>query len=167
MNTRELCIAVQTQLRARKWDGTGEKVFAQNGVLVSMGIDSELVHRVRFPLAVILPLGATADPEHRQEPGLIRRQVRISLYASVAGDPWGEDPLIGACRPSTTSSSGAGLLEIEEELWAAVEVLNALESINMLFVSASAATVQWVEGSKIAVGADYTFDATITTRASS
>ena len=167
MNTRELCLAVQTQLRARLWDGSGEKVFATNGVLVSLGIDKEVAARVRLPLAVILPLGASPDPEHNQEPGLIKRQIQIRLYASVAGDPWGQDPLLGACRPSTTSSDGAGLLELEEELWATVEILNALESINLLFVSASAAAVQWMDGSKIAVGSDYTFDATITTAASS
>lgn len=167
MNTRELCLAVQTQLRARLWDGSGEKVFASGAVLVTLGIDTELAPRLRFPIALVSPLSGAVDPDHKQEPGLVKRQISVWLIASVAGDPWGEGPLIGACRPSTTSSSGAGLLELEEELWAAIKILNALEGINILFVASTVPTIDWVGEKKIAVSAKYVFDALVTTVASS
>ena len=167
MNTRELVLAVQTQLRARLWDGSGEKVFASGAVLVTLGLDIELTPRLRFPIALIRPLSGAVDPDHKQDPGLLKRQIAVRLVASVAGDPWGEDPLIGACRPSTTASSGAGLLELEEELWAAISILNALEGINILFVSSTVPSIDWVGDKKIAVSAEYVFDALVTTVASS
>lgn len=119
-------------VRARNWPSSSNPVFASSSVRITVGPDEESLFTIGFPACLIRPGDGTSDPEHDEEPDLYVGSFTARLVAKVAGDTIGELALIGGVRNSgQTDSGGRGLLELEEELFAAAKLLNAIDGVEM------------------------------------
>ena len=114
-------------LQKRLWPGVGgAEVFPK--VVISVGMDTEILQQFRLPLAVIRPMGGSSDPNKGEEPKFIRQTFNIRLYAGESSDGVGEASLIGGHRiDGKLGSRGRGILEVEEQL---IEAVGSLTGIN-------------------------------------
>lgn len=159
MNTWQTLKQLRYLLRARNWTGSSTDVFGS--VHVSVGPTEDAFRNLQYPLALIRPLAATVDPEHDEESDLIVQQVAVRLAVAVP-DGIGEAALLGANRTAgSTSSKGRGLLEVEEELFAAIEFLDQLSGISNQCRARSAVDAQVTEAEYV-VFRDYVFDLYVT-----
>lgn len=131
-NLKDMLAQVKTQLLAQNWTGGSNKVFPSNSVAVSRHIPEEALRTMRVPIALIMPGAIRSDPQYNEEPDLLVVQVIIRVIHNVPGDAVGENPLMGANRPDTTKSEGAGLLEVMEEVYNAVGRLNVGDNANFI-----------------------------------
>ena len=99
---------------------------------------------------------------HRQQPQILMQQIAVTLITAVPGDFAGELPLLGGNRTSQTDSDGRGLLEVEEEVLAAVNDLNALEGVTVRMTGQSLPEPMEVEGLGYALARSYGFEASAT-----
>lgn len=120
MNRWQVARQLRYLLNKRKWEGNGANELVL-GARVTAGPTEAGYDDLRLPFAFILPVGGPADDE---EPGLWQESFLFTLVAGVEGDEMGEESLIGAARSrAQASSAGRGLFELEEELFAALNVL--------------------------------------------
>ena len=128
MNTWQVCNQLKYLLLAESWpEGKTEPVFGQ--VKVSAGPTETGLAQLRFPFVILTPSDAAADAE---EPKLLAQNLDARLVVRNAGDPWGEDALMGGARANGTGSSdGRGLLEIEELLFDAIGNLQVLSGVKL------------------------------------
>lgn len=136
MNTFQVVQQIKYLLVNRLWEGTGEKVFGS--VFISVRPNEDVYEHSMFPVAIIRPMGATIDPEHEEEHEYLAQEIDVIVAQAVAGDGYGEAPIIGANRSSTTSSGGRGLLEIEEEVFDSITLANGIDGIEILLRQKSA-----------------------------
>lgn len=128
MNTLQVARQLKFLLEERQWLGTGDKVFGT--VRVSQGPDQQAAAEFITPFAIVRLGSGISDAE---EPDLITQTFSIRLAVAVDGDTSGEGALIGRNRKSATSSDGRGLLEIEVELFNAIEELNGIDGVEIHF----------------------------------
>lgn len=144
--------------KARDWTGTSESVFGRV-MLASRIDDDEDLAQGNMPLCVIRPLAGRSDPEFGEEPDLILQDLAVRLMASVEADPTGETALIGSnYGASLTSSAGAGILQVERELMAAVKRLQDVDGVRCYLKASSVAAVERFHGSVVAIR-EYRFEA--------
>ncbi len=125
MNIWQILRQLKYLLLARVWTGSGNVVFPSGSVKVSEQLTENVKQTgMRTPICVLAPGVNQTDPEHREEPDLFQQDVRATVIVSIPGDQVGENPMIGANVPDRTKSEGRGLLEIEEELFNAIGLLN-------------------------------------------
>ena len=141
MNTWQCLRQIQYLLRQQAWTGSSTLVFASQSVIVTAAPHEEVVEKVTMPIAMIRPGSCTVD---RFTPDLLDQEVVITLGVSHAGDAYGEFPVLGGHRTSQTQSKGRGLLEVEEEMFNAVELLNTDDGIIIQFRGASATQPKFV-----------------------
>ncbi len=153
MNTWQSIRQMQYLIRARKWTGSSNVVFAPKSVIIAVGSTEEMAEKSRFPMAVIRPGGETSDPDF---PDYIDQEVGVRLATTQAGDAHGEFALVGGHRTSQTKSVGRGLLEVEEELFAAIELLNTGDGIVIQLKAKSAVQLQQVDA-QFMIFRDYLF----------
>ena len=165
MNTYQLCGAIRTKLRAVVWGATTTKVFDTDSVRVTAGPTPEGVFACIMPVALISPLDSTADPQHHEAPGAMVQRVQVTIISVAPSDALGEGALMGANATSTTASPGKGLLQIEERLYHAIQLLTIQDGIIMQFVHAGSAGARIDDEVGYVVFRDYFFDAFITTDA--
>lgn len=136
MNPWQVAKQLRSLLQAAVWpDGTGDVAFGK--VLVSAGIDRGAAAGLRFPFARIWPLNMEVDQD---EENLVRQIFRVELTVCNAGDPWGESALIGSARGGGQgSSSGRGLMEVEEVFFDALTLLNETDGVSIRLDARSAA----------------------------
>lgn len=161
MNTWQILRQLQYLIRAQTWAGGVTTVFASGSVKITAAIPEETVEKLILPACLIGPRGATADPEFQDVPDYLEQEIVIRLIAGHAGDAFGEYTLVGGQRTGQTRSPGRGLLEVEEELFNAVELLNTDDGIVIQHRASSAVEPQLVEGQYIAMR-DYLFRADVT-----
>lgn len=125
MNTWQVLQQIKFLLLQRQWEGAAlaPDVFQDNSVVVSVLGDEPAMATLIPPTALIQPLSAQSDPMHDEEPDLLMQAVNVRISTTVPGDFLGEYALLGGGRQSQTNSRGRGLLEIEEELFAAIKIL--------------------------------------------
>ncbi len=164
MNTWQLCGELRSVLRALLWTGSSNQVFGSEAVVVTVGPEADAGGAMRFPAALIRPLDASVDPDHSQQPDLIRQRIGIRLMAAVAGDAIGEVPLLGGFWTTVAddASQGRGLLELEEELYNAVELLSLDDGVEIQFMAAGASQAVLLEGTGYIAFRDYEFEAWVT-----
>lgn len=158
MNTWQVTRQLQYLLRARVWEDSATKVFDENSVLITAAPREAALEQLIKPACLIRPMGATCDDE---EPDLIQQEIAVTLAVVHAGDNYGEAPVVGGQRTSQTSSVGRGLLEIEEELFTAVEFLNTDDGVVIQHRASSAVEPQFVAGQYM-LFRDYIFRAWVT-----
>ena len=139
MNERDQLVAIKAKLVAQTWTGGSNVVFPTGSVLITRGLNIEeaLKSGVRTPFALIVPGAAQADPQHGEDPNLMVGEVTIRIGVVIPGDAVGENPLMGANRPDTTKSEGAGLLQVQVELFNAVGELNTQNSVTLQYRNSS------------------------------
>jgi hypothetical protein len=129
VNYRDALVEIQDELKAQNWGVSSNRVFADSSVVVSKAIPREVLRTLRVPIAQIMPGPGRSDPQYGEEPDLLVNQVVVRLFQVEPGDATGEKPLIGANRPNTAKSEGAGLLEIAEEVYNAIGRINVQEGL--------------------------------------
>ena len=127
-----------------------------------MALTRDARRTMRLPLALISPTEAEVDPDYSQEPDLIRQSITVTLVTAVPGDAIGENPIIGANVPDRTKSEGRGILELEEELFAAIEFLNTDTGVVIEHAATGAARPSLDDEIGYIVSRDYTFEAWVT-----
>ncbi len=169
MNTWQLCREIKSRLQAQNWLASSSPVFASGSVFISAGSvpDEQLLKNRRTPMAMISPMGGTTDPDYRDFPGVLRRDINIRLIVTVAGDALGESCLMGAHPTSDTSakyerSHGRGILEVEEELLQAVEYLGRANGVEIQLAHASSSDPRTTPDGNYSVTGDYTFESWVT-----
>ena len=158
MNSWQVSRQVQYLLRQANWASGGNTVFHTGSVIVTAAPQESALEQLIMPAALIRPLGATSDDE---EPDLIQQEFAVTLAVSHAGDAFGEYPMVGGQRTAQTDSTGRGLLEVEEELFNAIEFLNTDDGVVIQHRASSAATPQYVGGQYL-LFRDYLFRSWLT-----
>lgn len=122
MNAWQVLRQLKYILTQRTWQGSGSVVFPSGSVKITEAM-GEAAKRtgIRMPFALISPGAGQSDPEANEEPDLIRRDIVVSTMVAIPGDHVGERALIGANVPDYTKSEGRGVLEVEEEVLAAIK----------------------------------------------
>lgn len=163
INTWQVLRQIKFLLQQRAWTGSAVRVFGQQSVIVTVAPDEQAVARLVPPIVMLRPLDASVDPQHGEEPDLIHQTVGVRLVVVVPGDALGENALIGANRVGQTDSRGRGLLEVEEELFAAIELLNGIDGVKIQnrATGAALATIEEGTGNYICYR-DYQFLAVVT-----
>lgn len=145
-------------LKSQNWTGSSTPVFHPNSVLVAVGPEVGIVEVGKImPVALIRPLSATSDPLHGEEPDYLQQDFEITLIVTIDGDRTGQNPIIGAHRASQTSSKGRGILELEEEVFNAVERLNTIDGVICQAVVTGAAQAEMAPDQHGLVYRDYTY----------
>ena len=165
MNVWQVCKQIKYLLQQRKGenDASGEVVFNANSVNVTVGPMEQAFSTMITPVALIRPGSATSDPTHDEEPNLIMQSLGVMLSVVVPGDEIGENALLGAGRQSQTSSKGRGLLEVEEELYASIALLNSVNGLNVYNRAKSDAIAELVDETRYSAYREYTFEVLCTT----
>ena len=135
MNESALLAAFKARLVAQTWTGSSNVVFPTGCVHVVPRI-AEVIQSAlntnRVPMALIETGPAESDPEHDEEPDLIRFTFDTALVVAIPGDVVGENAMMGANKSGgATASQGRGIVELAQEFYNAVGKLNALESITI------------------------------------
>ena len=156
MNTWQITRQLQYLIRSRKWTGSSALVFHTDSVKVTAAPQESAIEQMIMPACIIRPLGGTTDPEASEAADLTEQEIGITVAVAHVGDSWGEYPLVGGQRTGQTSSVGRGLLEIEEELFNAVELLNTDDGVVIQHRASSMAQVQYV-GDRHILLRDYLF----------
>lgn len=154
--------AVRNALRAIAWPGGGEQVFASSAVIITAGPQEAALNSLRLPICLIRPQDAAVDPGADEEPNLARVGVGIRLIHKTAGDATGQFALIGGANPSTLTSQGRGLLEIEQEMMRAIQFLNVGNSLTIQHRASDMASAVLIEGLGYIAYRDYTFEMWVT-----
>jgi hypothetical protein len=153
----QLLTNIKSKLVARTWTGSSNVVFPTGSVAISSGRDLWFLSTLRCPIAIIKPGGTESDPEFDEEPGFLRFSVGLRLVTDIPNDWTGEAPLIGANKTQgSTRSEGRGIFEIEQEVFNAIGILNALESVDLQCTQRSEVEIDQV-GSVMVAYRDYTF----------
>lgn len=136
---------VKYALLARHWEGNAayEVVFASESVFVSVAEIEKALAYDRTPFAMIRPGEAIVDPDRDEAQDLLRFTFTVRVLAACAASAMGEEGLIGAWRAGATttgqgSSQGRGLDEIEEEVRAAIRLMQPQNGIRIQFRGKSA-----------------------------
>lgn len=153
MNSWQAIRQLQYVLRRQKWTGSTNVVFASGSVIITAGVAEEAAEKIVMPAAIIIPGGLTVDKDFKD---YVTQEVIVRLTVSQAGDAFGEMTVVGGHRTSQTRSQGRGLMEVEEELFNASELLNTDDGIVVQFKGSSALRVQSVD-SQFLVWRDYMF----------
>jgi len=164
MNCRQLLEAIQTKLRAATWTGGANKVFHSGSVIISAWPDPEVaLERRLVPMAIIRPGVATSDVEAGELPGLLQQEINVTIVVANANDPLGEAAMIGGAKSGgVTKSEGQGILDIELELFRAIKLMNANDSVNIVLQATGAVDVAMLDDVGYVAWRDYNFQALIT-----
>ena len=161
MNAWQVLRQLQYLIRSRDWTGSINNVFASESVKITSGPRSEAFEKMRLPVCLIRPMGMTVDPEHNDAPDHLEQEIAITLAVAHSGDAFGEYSMVGGMRTSNTRSQGRGLLEVEEELFNAIELLNTDDGIVIQHRASSAVEAQDIRGQFVQFR-DYLFRANLT-----
>lgn len=134
MNGITIFTALQNQLIAKQWSG-GNVVFPSGSVQMTANTETAMnyaLENLRSPIALIQPLDADSDPKYDEEPGLLYENFQVRLIINIPGDPVGSNALMGANQTNgANASEGQGLLSLEQQLFNAIGILNAAQSITI------------------------------------
>jgi len=158
MNVWQVIRQLKYLLIQRQWDGTGADVFQDNSVVITVAPDEQALATLISPTAIIRPMGAQSDPIHDEEPDLILQSIGVRLSTTVPGDALGEYALIGGGRQSATDSRGRGLLEVEEELFAALAELGTIDGVVIYNKAKSAADAELDDNNRYSAFRTYMFE---------
>lgn len=139
MNRSQIVRQIQSMLRAATWDDA-EVAFAEDSVVVTLGMTEAVATEKRFPLVLIRPGTEAADPDMGEQPGLVRIEIVIDVVVANAQDQFGEVTLVGANRD--TGSTGRGLLEVEELIKTTLLQKGLASGVSIILRSSSAAQPQ-------------------------
>lgn len=163
MTLQQLLQAIQTKIRAMRWGVTSNPVFATDSVRITVGTAPDAVFKLRMPVCLISPMDCATDPQHGEAPDLLIQRVTITIICTNRGDQFGDATLVGANVADATQSQGQGLLDLETQLHAAINLLQQQDGINIQFMQASAVAASIDDTVGYIATRGYAFEAVITT----
>lgn len=165
MTLTALIAALQTQLVAQTWT-LGSVVFPTGSVQPTANTETAMDYALknfRSPIALIQPLDAESDPKYDEEPDLLYETIQVRLIVNIPGDPVGTNALMGANKTNgATASEGQGLLSLEQQLFTAIGILNAAQSITIQCRGKGQIRAGHLEDKTYLAYRDYTFQALCT-----
>ena len=167
MNCYQVVQQLKYLLQQRHWDdeaSSANRVFNANSVVVTIAPRETAFATMISPLALIKPGSATSDPTHDEEPDLLVQSISVLLGVVVPGDAVGENALLGAGRQSNIKSTGRGLLEVEEELYNAIGLLNTANGLEVYNRSKSEAIAELLDDTRYAAYREYSFETLCTSQ---
>lgn len=123
MTPKDFLTAVRDALRLVCWTGTSNKIFGDY-VFIVPEVPIQQISQFPAPNCWIIDQGDTNHPEH---PGLATQNFTILFFVENVGQNMGEGGVIGRNRV-TGESDGAGLKDIEKEVWNALMIATTLGS---------------------------------------
>lgn len=144
INIWQIARQIQSLIRAQTWTGTATKVFDTDSVvIVSSDSDINAIDaRLIMPMALVAVGAGQSDPQHSEEPDLIERVLSVVLIARNENDKLGQGAIVGAVRFSATDSRSRGVLELEAELFNAVQKLVIVNGVVLGFVGQGESAVR-------------------------
>ena len=126
MNPWQMAQQLKHELAQVAWtEGARDVVFGSRGVFVYAGAPpTDEEHPPGFPFALVTIGAGSPDDD---DPDLIEQTFSIVSAVEVAGDPLGENAVIGGSRSDYGKSAGAGVAEVSERVRAAVQSLTAYD----------------------------------------
>lgn len=160
---RTLLNNIKTELLAQTWTGGSNKVFGGGSIIITTyaELDAVLAY-AQCPFAIIMPGEFPSDPEYGEEPDFLIGQVTVRIGTILPGETLGENPLMGANRPDSTKSEGAGLYQIEQEVYNALGRLNTNDGINIQFRQTGEAQATLLPDKRYIAFEDMKFEAVCT-----
>ena len=147
-------------LQQKTWSDGATVVFAPQSVLC-LSSDSEidaLDANLVMPMAVVVLGSGQSDPQANDEPGYWVRDMTVALAVRNYNDRTGQAAVMGASRVGVSDSRGRGLLEIEERVLSALELLNELEGITVALKSQSATMTRKDPSDSVYAIKEYVFE---------
>lgn len=163
---RTLLQNIKTELLNQTWTGSSNKVFGASGGSVVITTYTELDAVMAYcqsPFAIIIPGDFPSDPEAGEEPDFLIGEVTVRIGCIIQGETLGENPLMGANRADTTKSEGAGLYQIEQEVYNALGRLNTNDGIDIQFRQTSEVQATVDASKRYIAFEDMKFEAVCTT----
>lgn len=143
MNDWQAIRQVQYLLRQAKWEDGVSSVFATESVIVTHGTEEHAIAHRRLPLALIRVGAALHDPEFSADfPSLVAQDFVVTIVTSVPGDRHGDAAVVGGWRTGQNSSTGRGVMEIQEEVLAALLRSDDDDGLRIALSGTGAAQVQ-------------------------
>lgn len=167
MTKTQLLTAIKNKLIAQVWTGSSNVVFPSGSVVVSKAIAKSALSTMGTPIAQIIPGGGKADPQFDEDPNLLIFPVTVRLITIAPGDAVGENPLMGANRADSTLSEGAGLYDLEQELYNAIGKLNTQDGIIIQFRNQGDSGAEYVDDNLYLAYEDHNFEAICTVSSAS
>lgn len=165
MNISTLTTALKTQLIAQQWSG-GNVVFPTGSVQITANSETAMefsLKNFRSPMALIQPLDGESDPKYDEEPDLLYENFQVRLIVNIPGDPVGSNALMGAnLTNGANASEGQGLFSLEQQLYNAIGLLNAAQSITIQFRGKGQIRAGHLENKTYLAYRDYSFSAMCT-----
>jgi len=158
MNSWQCLKQIKSLLVAQKWTGSSTAIFPNGSVIITQAPPKKGISLNRMPYAFIGLGSGSSDPVHDELPDKLRVDVIVALACSVPGDPYGEAAMIGRNIQSTTDSRGRGILELEEELFNAVELLNEIDGVVIQFRAMGSPAPEYDETHGYIVKRGYRFE---------
>lgn len=160
---RTLLNNIKSELIAQTWTGSSNVVFASNCVVITTYAEVDVVlAALRTPFAIVIPGEFPSDPESGEEPDFLIGTVTIRFGVIIPGETLGENPIMGANRPDSTKSEGAGLTQIEQEVFNAIGRLNTNDGIDIQFRQMGQSEAK-IYGDRYIAFQDIRFEAVCTT----
>lgn len=166
MTKTQLLTAIKNKLIAQTWTGSTNVVFPSGSVVVSKAIARSALASMTVPVAQIIPGGGKADQQFDEDPNLLVMPVTVRLITLAPGDAVGENPLMGANRADSTLSEGAGLYDLEQELYNAIGKLNVQDGIVIQFRNQGDSGAEYIDDGLYMAYEDHNFEAICTVTAS-
>lgn len=129
MTPKNFFTYLRTLLRAAVWTGTTNKIFGDN-VFVVPTLPAQQLSRFQSPTCFLVDLGAAVDQSH---PQLLEQNFSIAFWIENVQSEFGEGSMLSACRTANTSK-GAGLLDIEGEIFPQICSTIALSGTKIMIV---------------------------------
>lgn len=165
MNTWQVCRQIKKLLEDRKWEGNAAYDPVFGAVRIGIPENEKALTSLRVPFALIRPQSGVVDSDASEEGNLIEQSIEILIAAMNEADNLGESSLIGANRSGGQGDSrGRGILEIEEEMFEAVSLLNGIDGVEIMYRAASITDASLDQNRKLIVFRGYLFEALLTTK---
>lgn len=166
MNVQTLITSIQNTLIAQTWPISGRVVFPANSVQVTANTETAMEYALKnlaSPMCLIQPLDGESDPKYSEEPDLLYENIQVRLIVNIPGDPVGSNALMGANQINgANATEGQGLFSLEQQLFNAIGILNAAQSVTIQFIGKGQITAGHLENRTYLAYRDYKFQALCT-----
>jgi len=162
MNPWQMAQQLKHELQTVTWDGSSNPVFGTRSVFVYAGAPpSESEHPPAFPFCLVTIGTGTPDEDH---PELIQQTFTVVVAVEVAGDPLGEQAVIGGARSSISQSSGAGIAQVAERVRYAIQNLTTYDGASIIVTGSGVGSPSTLGRGRQVVFDEYTVDALCTSQ---
>lgn len=137
MTPKDFFTNLQTWLRGCVWTGTTNKIFGDNVHVVPI-LPTQQISRMIFPACFLVDTGGSFDSSH---PYILEQNFTIGIWLENVQSEFGEGVMLSACRVAGTSQ-GAGLLDIENEIFGKICDIETLSSTKISLIEKAKTTIQ-------------------------